>query len=98
MFAEVFHSTIKGIHLTLEVKTSFGNSTAATGSSTESSNQKAWTSTDSHHQHCRKEEKEKLDTKSYKAKLERLCTARLTRLDQAIRLLDIQRLQVVKGT
>jgi hypothetical protein len=36
MFAEVFHSTIKGIHLTLEVKTSFSNSTPAMGSSTES--------------------------------------------------------------
>jgi hypothetical protein len=27
MFAEAFYSTIKGIHLALEVKTSFGNST-----------------------------------------------------------------------
>jgi hypothetical protein len=26
MFVEAFHSTIKGIHLALEVKTSFGNS------------------------------------------------------------------------
>jgi hypothetical protein len=32
MFAEAFHSTIKGIHLTLEVKTSFSNSTSATAS------------------------------------------------------------------
>jgi hypothetical protein len=30
----------------------------------------AWTSTDSHHQYCWKEEKENLHTKSYKAKLE----------------------------
>ncbi len=37
MFVEAFHSTIKGIHLTLEVKTSFGNSTPTMGSSTESS-------------------------------------------------------------
>jgi hypothetical protein len=29
----VFHSTIKDIHLTLEVKTSFDNSTHAMGSS-----------------------------------------------------------------
>jgi hypothetical protein len=36
MFTEVFHSTIKGIHLTLEVKTSFGNSMPVTGSSMES--------------------------------------------------------------
>jgi hypothetical protein len=32
MFAEAFHSTIKGIHLTLEVKIRFDNSTLATGS------------------------------------------------------------------
>jgi hypothetical protein len=35
MFAEVFHSTIKGIHLALEVKTFFDNSTPVTGISTE---------------------------------------------------------------
>jgi hypothetical protein len=37
MFAEAFHSTIKGMHLTLEVKTSFGNSTPMMGFSLESS-------------------------------------------------------------
>jgi hypothetical protein len=37
MFAKAFHSMIKDIHLALEVKTSFGNSTTATSSSTESS-------------------------------------------------------------
>jgi hypothetical protein len=37
MFAEAFHSTIKGIHLALEVKTTFANSTPAMGSHTESS-------------------------------------------------------------
>jgi hypothetical protein len=37
MFAEEFHSMIKGIHLTLEVKTSFGSSMPAMGSSTKSS-------------------------------------------------------------
>jgi hypothetical protein len=35
MFVEAFHSMIKDIHLTLEVKASFGNSTPAMGSSTE---------------------------------------------------------------
>jgi hypothetical protein len=40
MFEEAFHSTIKGIHLTLEVKTSFGNSMPVTGYSTESSTYK----------------------------------------------------------
>jgi hypothetical protein len=57
MFAEAFHSMIKDIHLTLEVKTSFGNSTPATGSGTEPSILEAWTSTDNHHRHDRKEEK-----------------------------------------
>jgi hypothetical protein len=37
MLAEAFHSMIKGIHLALEVKTSFGNSTPTTGFSMESS-------------------------------------------------------------
>jgi hypothetical protein len=55
----------------------------------------AWTSTDSRHQHHWKEEKN-LHTKSYKAKLERLCLARLTRHDQVVRLLDMRRLQEVK--
>jgi hypothetical protein len=36
MFEEAFHSTIRGIHLTLEVKTSFSNSTPTTGFSTAS--------------------------------------------------------------
>jgi hypothetical protein len=40
MFAEVFHSMIKGTHLALEVKTSFGNSTPATVFSTKSSTSK----------------------------------------------------------
>jgi hypothetical protein len=69
MFAEAFHSTIKGIHLTLEVKTSFSNSTHMKGSSTESSSQKPGVPTNSRHWHHRKEE-ENLHTKSYKAKLE----------------------------
>jgi hypothetical protein len=37
MFAEVFHSMIKGIYLALNVKTSFGNSTPVTGTSMKSS-------------------------------------------------------------
>jgi hypothetical protein len=37
MFTEVFHSMVKGIHLALEVKTSFGNSTTVMGFSIESS-------------------------------------------------------------
>jgi hypothetical protein len=56
MFAEAFHSTIKAIHLALEVNTSFGNSTHVTGSSTESSSQKPRVPTNNHHWHLRKEE------------------------------------------
>jgi hypothetical protein len=37
-----------------------------------------------------------MHTKSYKVKLEKLHLGRLTRRDQAVRLLDIQRLEVVK--
>jgi hypothetical protein len=44
------------------------------------------------------EKRRNLHTKSYKAKLERLRSARLTRRDQEVRLLDIQRLQVVEDT
>jgi hypothetical protein len=89
MFAEVFHSTIKGIHLSLEVKTSFGNSMPMMGPSTDFSSQKPGVPTDSHHRHHRKEQKENLHTKGYKAKLERLRSTRLTRHDQAVRLLDM---------
>jgi hypothetical protein len=46
--------TIKGIHRTLEAKTSFDNSMPATGSNTESSSQKPRVPTDSRHWHCRK--------------------------------------------
>jgi hypothetical protein len=69
MFVEAFHSMIKGIHLALEVKTSFGNSMPTMSSSTESSSQKLRVPIDSHQQHCWKEEKENLHTKSYKVKL-----------------------------
>jgi hypothetical protein len=60
MFAKAFHSMIKGIHLALEVKTSFGNSTPAMGSSTESSSQKSRVHTNSQHRHREKREKKKL--------------------------------------
>jgi rubrerythrin len=70
---EAFHSMIKG------------NSTPATGSSTESNSQKPRVPTDNHHRHHQKEEKENIHTKSYKAKLERLDSARLTRRDQAVK-------------
>jgi hypothetical protein len=98
MFAEAFHSMIKGIHLALEVKTSFGNSTPMTSSNTESSSQKLGVPTDNRHRHRRKEEKKNLHTKCYKAKLEWLRSARLTRRDQVVKLLDMQKLQVVNDT
>jgi hypothetical protein len=98
MFVEAFHSTIKGFHLALEVKASFGNSTPTMGSSTESSSLKSGVPTYSRHRHRPREEEENLHTKSYKGKLERLRSARLTHRDQAVRLLDMQRLQVVRNT
>jgi hypothetical protein len=48
MFAEAFHSAIKDIHLAIEVKTSFGNSTPVTGFNTESSTSRPGLPTDSH--------------------------------------------------
>jgi hypothetical protein len=50
MFAEAFHSMIKGIHLALEVKTSFGNSMPVMGFRTESSTSKLGLPTDSRQQ------------------------------------------------
>jgi hypothetical protein len=48
--------------------------------------------------YLKKEKRRNLHTKSYKAKLERLRSTRLTWHDQVVRLLDMQRLQVVKDT
>jgi hypothetical protein len=94
MFAKTFHSMVNGIHLTLEAKTSFSNSTPVMGFSTGFSTQKPGLPTDSHQRLHRKREKSKnLHTKSYKAKLESLRSARLTRHDQVVRLLDMQMLQ-----
>jgi hypothetical protein len=78
MFAEAFHSMIKGIHHALVVMTSFGNSMSMAS--------------------LEEEKRRNLHTKSYKEKLERLHSVRLTHCDQAARLLDMQRLQVVKDT
>jgi hypothetical protein len=50
---------IKDIHLSLEVKTFFDNSTPATSPSIESSTQKPGLPTTSHHRHHRKREREK---------------------------------------
>jgi hypothetical protein len=73
MFAEKFHSTVKGIHIALEVKTSFGNFTPVTGFSMGSSTQKPGLLADSRQRLHRKREKSRnLHTKSYKVKLERL--------------------------
>jgi hypothetical protein len=66
---EPFHSAIKGIHLALELKTSFANSTPATGSSTEFSSQKPRVPTDSRHQHRQKREEETCTQKGTKQSL-----------------------------
>jgi hypothetical protein len=94
MFAEAFHSTVKGIHLALEVKTSFGNSTPTTGFSMGFGTQKPELLTDSCQRlHRKREKRRNLHTKSYKVKLERLRSARLICHDQAVRPLDMQMLQ-----
>jgi hypothetical protein len=72
---------IKGIHLTLEVKTSFGNSTPAMGSSTEFNSQKLVVPTNSQQRLRRNRRKEDTCTQQLKVKLERLRSARLTRHD-----------------
>jgi hypothetical protein len=61
---------INDIHLTLEVKTFFGNSTLVMCLSTESSHQKPGVLTDSRHRHHRKREKEETCTQQLKEKLE----------------------------
>jgi hypothetical protein len=97
MFAEAFHLMIKDIHLTLEVKTSFGNSTPTTGSSTESSTR----SLDFHWQSSSASPERRdrnLHTKSYKAKVERLRSARLTHHDQVVKHLDMPRVQVLNDS
>jgi hypothetical protein len=82
---------INDIHITLEVKTFFGNSTLTMGLSTESSHQKPGVLTDSRHRHHQKREKEETCTQQLKEKLERLRSTRLTHCDQPVRLLDMQR-------
>jgi hypothetical protein len=79
-----------------EVMTSFGDSTPTTGSNTESSSPKLGVPTDSCQRHRQKRGKEETCTQQLKAKLERLRLARLTCHDQAVKLLDIQRLQGIK--
>jgi hypothetical protein len=90
---------IKCIHLALEVKTSFGNSTPTMSSNTKSSTLKLALPIDRHQWLRPKIEKRRnLHTKSYKAKLEQLRSARLTRRGQVVKFLDMRRLQVVKDT
>jgi hypothetical protein len=96
-FAEAFHSMIKDIHLTLEVKTSFNNSTPVTDSNTESITR----SLDFHWKpsSASSERRDRnLHIKSYKAKLDRLRSTRLSRHDQAIKLLYMPRVQVVNDS
>jgi hypothetical protein len=71
MFAEEFHSMVKGIHLALEMKTSFGNSMPVTGFSTESSTLKPGHPTYNRQWlHRKREKRRNMHTNSYKAKLE----------------------------
>jgi hypothetical protein len=76
---------IKDIHLALKVKVFFGYSTPAIAPDTESSSQKPELTTTSHHRYHRERERERnLHIKSYKAKLERLRSVRLTLHEQAV--------------
>jgi hypothetical protein len=85
---------IKDIHLALEVKTFFDNSTPAMGLTAETSTKKIGLPTNSHQRHHRKRGKEETCTQQLKSKLKRLCSAR--RHDQAVTLLDMQRFQAIK--
>jgi hypothetical protein len=96
IFMEAFNSIIKDIHLALEVKIFIGNSTPAMGLYTEFSTWKPGLPTKSHHRHHRKRGKEETCTQHLKPMRERLRSTRLTRHDQAIRLLHMQRLQALK--
>jgi hypothetical protein len=58
----------QGIHLALEVKTSFGSSTPTTGSSMESNSQKPRVPTDSRHQHRQNRWKKKPTHKERQSK------------------------------
>jgi hypothetical protein len=77
------------------VKTFFGNSTPATGSSTESSTHSLDFPLMTVNGIAGREERRNLHT-TVKVKLEQLRSARLTRHDQAVKLLDMPMLQVVK--
>jgi hypothetical protein len=77
---------VKTIHLALEVNTFLGSSKPGMGPSTESNPQWSKPPTDSHRRHHRKREEDHLHKKGYKAKLEQLRLARLTRHDQAVTL------------
>jgi hypothetical protein len=84
---------IKDIHLALEVKTFFGNSTPMMGLSMESSTYKPELPTNNRHRHHWKRGEEETCTQQLKAKLEPLRLARLTRHDF---LSLLQRLQAIK--
>jgi hypothetical protein len=68
MFVEAFHLIIKGIHLALEVKTSFGNSMPVMGFSTESSTNKSGLPNDSHQRLRRKKKEEEPTHKKLQSK------------------------------
>jgi hypothetical protein len=87
---------IKGIHLALKVKTTFGNSTPAMGSNTESVLRNLEFPLTVIISITKKKGRRTCTQKNYKAKLERLCSARLTRRDQAVKLLDLQKLQAIR--
>jgi hypothetical protein len=89
---------IKDIHLALEIKTSFDNSTPTTTPVQNPALKSLDFPLTAVNGLAGKEKRRNMHTKSYKAKLERLRSARLTRRDQAVKLLDMQMIQVVNDT
>jgi hypothetical protein len=87
-----------GIHLALEVKTSFANSTPTMVLAWNPALKSLEFQLTAVIGIAERERRRNLHTKNYKAKLERLCLTRLTRRDQAVRLLDMQMLQVVNDS
>jgi hypothetical protein len=85
----------KGISLALGGEELLRQLYAYDGPNTEFSTWKPGLPTDSRHWQCRKREEKTCTPKSYKAKLERLCSTRLTHCYQAVTLLDMHEIELI---
>jgi hypothetical protein len=86
----MFNSTIKGIHLTLEIKISFDNSVLMTVPAQNLALRSMVFPLTAVISIAGRDRRRTCTSKSYKAKLERLCSARLIHQDQTVRLLYMQ--------